>query len=71
MGGQEFELQSQKLIETTLQILEGLDWRKIPRFADDVDPRDAMGERENSEAEQKQEKEHDAWLRSKHRNDDH
>ena len=66
MGGQEFKLQSQKLIETTQQILDGLDWQKIPRFADDVDPRDAVGEREGLRYEQKQEERHNAWLKSKH-----
>ena len=36
-----------------LQILDGLDYRKIPRFADDVDPRDAIGQAEEMDHAQK------------------
>jgi creatinine amidohydrolase len=44
MGAQEIRELARRINETALQILEGLDWRKIPRFANDMDPRDAEGE---------------------------
>lgn len=42
-----------KLNELALQILGGLDWRKLPRFADEVDRRDAQGEAAVSENDRK------------------
>jgi hypothetical protein len=42
-GAEDYAEQSRRLTRMALQILDGLDYRKIPRFADDVDPRDAIG----------------------------
>ena len=65
MGAEEFKRQSRKLIEMTQQILDGLDPRKILRFADDVDPRDALGEKENLRFEGDRQALHDAWFKSR------
>jgi len=43
LGAQSFQALTGRINETALQILDGLNWRKIPRFADDVDPRDKQG----------------------------
>jgi hypothetical protein len=42
MGTQAFALSSQKLNEVALQILDGLDFSKIPRYADEMDPVNVM-----------------------------
>jgi len=47
MGAQGFALSSQKLKEMALQILDGLDYRKIPRYADEMDPLDVAGEKQS------------------------
>jgi len=47
MGAQGFALSSQKLNETALQILDGLDSRKIPRYADEMDPLNVAGKRQS------------------------
>jgi hypothetical protein len=44
MGAQAFALSSQKLNEMALQILDGLDYRNIPRYADEMDPLIVAGE---------------------------
>ena len=64
-GAQDFAEQSRRLTHMALQILDGLDWHKIPRFADDLDPRDAIGQAEELEHAQKLEKKELDWLKSK------
>jgi creatinine amidohydrolase len=64
MGAQGFALSSQKLKETALQILDGLDYRKIPRYADEMDPLDVAGEKAELEYEQALEKRELHWLKT-------
>ena len=64
MGAQGFALSSQKLNETALQILDGLDSRKIPRYADEMDPLDVAGEKAELEYEQALEKRELDWLKT-------
>ncbi len=66
MGAQEFHRSSQKLIEVALQILDGLDYRKIPRFADDMDPVDVAGEQAELDYEKTMEKRESDWLNKNH-----
>lgn len=56
MGAQEFARSSQNVNKVALQILDGLDYRKIARYADQMDPLDVTGEREELEYERKMEK---------------
>jgi hypothetical protein len=44
VGAQEFALFSQNVNAMALQILDGLDSRKIPRYADEIDPLNVVGE---------------------------
>lgn len=64
MGAQEFERSSQKLNETALQILDGGDYRKIPRFADEMDPLDVAGENAELARERIVEKRETEWLKA-------
>ena len=66
MGAQAFALSSQKLNELALQILDGLDYKKIPRYADEMDPLNIVGEGAELEYEQMQEKRELDWLRANH-----
>jgi hypothetical protein len=56
MGAQEFALSSHNVNAMALQILEGLDSRKIPRYADEMDPLDVVGENTELQHEQAIEK---------------
>jgi creatinine amidohydrolase len=64
MGAQAFALSSQKLKETALQILDGLEYRKIPRYADEMDPLNVVGEKAELEYEQALEKRELDWLKT-------
>jgi hypothetical protein len=64
MGAQAFALSSQKLNDMALQILDGLDYKKIPRYADDMDPLDVVGEKAELEYEQKLENRELDWLKT-------
>jgi hypothetical protein len=64
MGAQAFALSSQKLNEVALQILDGLEYRKIPRYADEMDPLNVAGEGAELEYEQVQEKRELDWLKA-------
>jgi hypothetical protein len=64
-GAQDFAEQSRHLNQMTLQILDGLDYRKISRFADDIDPRDAIGQAEELDHAQKLETKELDRLKSK------
>jgi creatinine amidohydrolase len=64
MGAQAFALSSQKLNEVALQILDGLDYSKIPRYADEMDPLNVAGEGAELEYEQVQEKRELDWLKA-------
>src|SRR5215467_1338603 len=44
MGAQEFTRSSQNLNAMALKILDGLDFRKIPRYTDEMDPLNVAGE---------------------------
>jgi creatinine amidohydrolase/Fe(II)-dependent formamide hydrolase-like protein len=65
LGAQEFARSSQKLNEVALQILDGLDPRTIPRYADDMDPLNAAGEQLQLDYEQAMEKREADWLKSR------
>ena len=67
-GARDFAEQSRRLNQMALQILDGLDYRKISRFADEVDPRDAIGQAEELDHAQKLEKKELDWLKSKGQN---
>jgi len=56
MGAQEFALSSQNVNAIALQILDGLDSRKIPRYADEMDPLNVVGENAELQHEQAVEK---------------
>jgi len=49
------------------QILDGLDWRKIPRFSDEqlAEIRSAGGSTPGSDFDRKREKQQLQWLKSK------
>jgi creatinine amidohydrolase len=63
LGAQEFQRSSQKLIEVALQILDGLDSRSIPRFADEMDPLNVVGEQAELDHEEQIEKRELDWLK--------
>jgi len=65
MGAQEFVRSSQKLNEVALQILDGLDYRAIPRFADEMDPLNVAGEQGQLDYEKGVEKRQLEWLKSR------
>jgi creatinine amidohydrolase len=44
LGALEFTRSSENLNTMALQILDGLDFRKVPRFADEMDPLNVLGE---------------------------
>ncbi len=64
MGAQAFALSSQRLKEVALQILDGLEYRKIPRYADEMDPLNVAGERAELEYEHMLEKRELDWLKT-------
>jgi creatinine amidohydrolase/Fe(II)-dependent formamide hydrolase-like protein len=64
MGAQEFALSSQNVNAMTLQILDGLDFGKIPRYADEMDPLDVVGENAELQHEQAVEKRELDWLKT-------
>ena len=65
MGAQEFQRSSQKLVEVALQILDGLDYRAIPSYADEIDPLNVAGEQQQLEYEKRMEKRQSDWLKSR------
>ena len=64
MGAQAFTLSSQKLKEMALQILDGLEYKRIPRYADEMDPLNLAGEKAELEHEQALEKRELDWLKT-------
>lgn len=62
MGAQEFQKSSQNLIRVALQILDGLDPRTLPRYADEMDPLDAAGEQLQLDHERAIEQREQQWL---------
>ena len=64
MGAQEFALSSQSVNAMALQILDGLDSRKIPRYADEMDPLNVVGENAELQHEQAVEKRESDWLKT-------
>ena len=63
VGAQEFALSSQKVNAMALQILDGLDSREIPRYADEMDPLNVIGENVELQHEQVMEKRDLDWLK--------
>jgi creatinine amidohydrolase len=63
LGAQAFALSSQKLNQVALRILDGLEYRKIPRYADEMDPLNVAGEGAELQYEQEQEKRELDWLK--------
>jgi creatinine amidohydrolase/Fe(II)-dependent formamide hydrolase-like protein len=64
LGAQSFQALTGKINETAVQLLDGLNWRKIPRFADDVDPRDAQGEAAAAANDRNIEKKQLDWMKA-------
>lgn len=64
MGAQGFALSSQKLNEMALQTLDGLDYTKIPKYVDEMDPLNVAGEDSQLEYERAREKREQDWLRA-------
>src|SRR4029078_477458 len=64
MGAQEQLRSSDRLIEFALQILDGRDPRAIPRYADEMDPVDVVGEQSHLDYEAAVEKRQSDWLKS-------
>ena len=62
MGAQEFQKSSQNLIKVALQILDGLDPRTLPRYADDMDPLNVAGEQLQLDHERTIEQREQQWL---------
>ena len=62
LGAQGFAAQVQKLNETALQILDGADPKKIPRYADEMDPLDVAGEAAALEYERGVAKRQEQWI---------
>jgi creatinine amidohydrolase len=65
LGAQDFAEQVALLKQFAMQILDGADYRKIARFADDNDPRDAVGQEEELKHDRELEKKETDWLRSR------
>jgi hypothetical protein len=65
MGAQEFLRSSERLIDVALQILDGLDARAIPRYADEMDPLNVIGEQAQLDYETAVEKRQSDWLKSR------
>jgi creatinine amidohydrolase/Fe(II)-dependent formamide hydrolase-like protein len=65
MGAQEFQRASERLIDVALQILDGLDPRGIPRYADEMDPLNIAGEQGQLDYEATVEKRQSDWLNSR------
>ena len=66
MGAQEFEKASAKLAEYALRILDGLDYKSIPRYSDEQDPLDVAGEQAELAYEKSMEKRQQDWLSAHH-----
>lgn len=66
MGAQEFEKASAKLAEYALHILDGLDYKSIPRYSDEQDPLDVAGEQAELAYERSMEKRQQDWLSAHH-----
>ncbi|HET7291213.1 MAG TPA: creatininase family protein [Vicinamibacteria bacterium] len=64
MGAQEFQRSSLRLTEFALRILDGLDHRAIPRYADEMDPLNVAGEQDQLDHERTVEKRQLDWLKS-------
>ena len=64
MGAQEFALSSQNVNAMALQILDDLDPRKIPRYEDEMDPLNVVGENAELQHEQAVEKRESDWLKT-------
>jgi hypothetical protein len=64
MGAVEFQRSSQNVIKVALQILDGLDYRSIPRYADEMDALNAAGEQDQLDHERMVEKKQAAWLQA-------
>jgi creatinine amidohydrolase len=65
MGAQEFRRSSENLTSVALQILDGLDPRTIPRYADEMDPLNVAGEQSQLDYEATVEKRQSDWLKSR------
>jgi creatinine amidohydrolase len=65
VGAQGFLRSSEKLIEVAMEILDGLDSRAIPRYADEMDPLNVVGEQSQLDYEKSVEKRQLDWLKSR------
>ena len=62
MGAQEFQKSAANLVKVALQILDGLDPRTVPRYADEMDPLNTAGEQQQLDREKAVEQREQAWL---------
>jgi creatinine amidohydrolase/Fe(II)-dependent formamide hydrolase-like protein len=66
MGAREFQRSSQNMIAVALDILDGKDYRTIPRFADHMDALNVAGEQRQLDYEAAEGTRQAAWLTSHH-----
>lgn len=64
LGALEFKRSSENLNAIALQILDGLDSKKIARYADEMDPLNVMGETAELEHEKAMEERQSNWLKA-------
>lgn len=65
LGAREFAASAAKMVELALSILDGLDYRKLPRYADKIHPANVTGEKAQLDYEKKQAQRQAEWLKSK------
>jgi creatinine amidohydrolase/Fe(II)-dependent formamide hydrolase-like protein len=65
LGRQVMEACSQKLDAVALRVLDGLDYRELPRFYDKLDPRDAIGDKAERNHDREIERKQQQWLKAK------
>lgn len=56
---------SRTLAAVTLRVLDGFDYRKLPRYYDELDPRDAIGDQAERSHDREIEAEQQQWLKAK------
>lgn len=56
---------SQVLAAVALRVLDGFDYRKLPRFYDTLDPRDAIGDQAERRHDNETATKEEQWLKSK------
>lgn len=65
LGRQVMNACAQKLDEVARRVLDGFDYRQLPRFYDKLDPRDAVGDKAERNHDRDVEAKQQQWLRAK------